>query len=110
MCLHSHDMYVEAFHHVIKYKFLKSRKNKRIDTLIHKLFEYLQFKSYDRLIKVEKGKITGRIALIKKRHSNSLSMSSNMVLKVNSVTWEVQSENGLSKYIIEKVLDECSDH
>ena len=65
-------MFVEAFHHVIKYKFLKSRKNKRIDTLIHKLFEYLRFKSYDRLTKLDKGKVTGRITLINKRHSNSL--------------------------------------
>ena len=52
-------MYVEAFHRVLKYNFLKGKHNKRVDALIYALLEYLRFKSIDRLIKLEKGKITG---------------------------------------------------
>ena len=59
------NMYVEAFHHVLKYIFLKGKHNKCVDALIYALFEYLRFKSFDRLIKLEKGKITGRLALVK---------------------------------------------
>ena len=69
------NMYLEAFHHVLKYKFLKGKKNKRVDRLIQALMEFLRHKSFDRLIKFEKGKVTGRIGIIQKRHDTSKSLS-----------------------------------
>ena len=59
-------MYLEAFHHFLKYKFLKAKKNKRLNRLIQALMEFLRHKSFDRLIKFEKGKLTNRIAMIHK--------------------------------------------
>jgi len=50
------NMYTEAFHHVLKYNFLHGKKNKHLDKLIQALIEYLRQKSFDRLIKLEKGK------------------------------------------------------
>ena len=104
------NMFVEAFHHVLKYKFLKGVKNKRVDALIHSLLEYLRFKSFDRLIKFEKGKVTGRISLIQKRHTSSKSLSPDSVSIINSTTWEIQSENGSNVYVVEKASNDCSDH
>ena len=45
------NMYVEAFHHILKYKFLKGKRNKRLNRLIHALMEFLRHKLFDRLIK-----------------------------------------------------------
>lgn len=104
------NMFVEAFHHVLKYKFLKGVKNKRVDALIHSLLEYLRFKSFDRLIKFEKGKVTGRISLIQKRHTSSKSLSPDSVSVINTTTWEIQSENGSNIYVVEKTSNDCSDH
>ena len=74
------------------------------------MFKYLRFKSFDRLIKCEKGKLTGRISLIQKRHSSSKCLSLDSISVVNTISWEVQSENGCKKYIVEKISDDCSDH
>lgn len=104
------NMFVEAFHHVLKYKFLKGIKNKRVDVLIHSLLEYLRFKSFDRLIKFEKGKITGRVLLIQKRHTSSKSLPFDSVSMINTTTWEIQSESGTNKYVVEKISSDCSDH
>ena len=47
-------MHVEAFHHILKYKFLKGKRNKRLDRLIHALMEFFRHKSFDRLINLKK--------------------------------------------------------
>ena len=74
-------MYVESFHHILKHNFLKGKANKRVDALIYALLEYLRFKTFDRLIKHEKGKMTGRISLIQKRHKASEGLSIDLVKK-----------------------------
>ena len=55
--------------------FLKGRRNKKLDKVIHAIMKFLGQKSFDRLIKFEKGKITGRIAIILTRLSASESLS-----------------------------------
>ena len=103
------NMYTEAFHHVLKYNFLCGKKNKRLDKLIQALMEYLRQKSFDRLIKFEKGKITGRISLIQKRHTTSQSLSISLVTAVDSTSWIVQSEmqSGM-QYTVEELSKKCS--
>ena len=110
LCGLNTNMYVEAFHHVLKYNFLRGKHNKRIDALIYALFEYLRFKSFDRLIKVEKGKITGRLALIQKRHKASQKLSFDLVSSVDPVTWKVKSEEAFNIYTVEKQNKCCSDN
>ena len=51
---------------VFAVKFLKAKKNKPFNRLIQALMEFLRHKSFDRLIKFEKGKVTNRIAMIHK--------------------------------------------
>ena len=104
------NMYVEAFHHILKYKFLKGKRNKRLDRLIHALMEFLRHKSFDRLIKFEKGKVTGRIAVIQKRHSASESLSFEAIREVDACIWNVQSESEPNEYTVRQLYEECNEN
>ena len=104
------NMYVEAFHHILKYKFLNGKRNKRLDRLIHALMEFLRHKSFDRLIKFEKGKVTGRIAIIQKRHNASKSLPLDAVRVVDSCTYQVQSGSEPNEYTIHQLSEECSEN
>ena len=68
-------VYVEAFHKVLKYIYLKGRVNKRLDKCIFVLLKLARDKGFERLIKIEKGKNTERIKLIRARHQQSLKIS-----------------------------------
>lgn len=58
------NMYVESFHRTLKYVYMKGRVNKRIDNLIHILMKVSRDKAFERLCKLEKGKISGRLSII----------------------------------------------
>ena len=61
------NMYVESFHKLIKYIYTRGRVNLRIVKLLHKLLKVARDEAFERLCKMEKGKISGRVALIRKR-------------------------------------------
>ena len=71
------NMYVEYFHKVLKYIYFKGKTNKRVDKCIQVLLKYNRDKAFDpdkafdHFIKFEKGKQTGRIRVINKRHQSS---------------------------------------
>ena len=50
------NMYAEAFHHVLKYLYLKGTTNKRVDKCVHVLMRLARDKGFERLVKLEKGK------------------------------------------------------
>ena len=63
------NMFVEAFHRVLKYVYLKGTVNKRIDACISMLLRFARDKLFDRLQKkLEKGENTSRLQLIANRH------------------------------------------
>ena len=66
------NMFVEAFHRVLKYGYLKGKVNKRLDNCILNLLRYFRDKTFDRLIKVTKGKSTNRVNMIHGRPLRSL--------------------------------------
>ena len=49
-------MYIEAFHHVLKYIYLNEKVNKRVDKSIHTLLKINGDKTFERLINMTKGK------------------------------------------------------
>ena len=51
------NMYVEAFHRVLKYIYFKGKVNKQLDKCIGILMKLARDKGYKRLVKLEKGKI-----------------------------------------------------
>ena len=59
------NMYVEAFHRVLKYVYLKGKVNKRLDNCIGILLKLARDKGFERIAKMEKGKISERITQIR---------------------------------------------
>ena len=58
-------MYVEAFHCVLKYIYMKGKVNNRLDKCIFVLRKLARDKGFERLVKIEKGKNTERICIIR---------------------------------------------
>ena len=103
------NMYVEAFHRVLKHIYMKGTCNKRIDKCIHVLLKLERDKAFERLIKLEKGKISARLSVIRKRHLASQKLSSSLISVVNNNTWSVQSSTDSDKsYTVEKDKHECN--
>ncbi len=64
-------MHAEAFHRVLKIVHLKHKRNRRLDNLIHVLFQIARDTAYENLQKIEKGKHSHRICDINKRHKTA---------------------------------------
>lgn len=71
------NMYVEAFHRVLKYTYIyvyfKGRK--RLDKCLQVLLKLARDKGFERLVKMERGKNAERINMIRMKHNNSISFS-----------------------------------
>ena len=86
------NMYMEAFHRVLKYIYLKGKVNKRVDHCVHTLLKIARDKGYERLVKLEKGKQSLRFKMIKDRHKSSIKLSVNQVKSQDQSTWLVTSD------------------
>ena len=58
-------MYVERVHRLLKYVYMRGQHNRRVDKLLFILMKVARDKGFERLCKLEKGKLTGRLAIIK---------------------------------------------
>ena len=83
------NMYVEAFHRVLKYIYMNGRINKRVDNCINTLMKITRDKAFERLIKLTKGKKTKRLIDIHKRHLTSKDMTVDSVEQVEHGVWDV---------------------
>ena len=102
------NMYVESFHRLLKYVYMRGRINKRVDKLLHILMKVARDKGFERLCKLEKGKISGRLSLIRKRHFESTRLSDTSVTQVNSSQWMVTSSDSTRQYTICEDMKVCS--
>ena len=105
-------MFAEAFHRVFKYNYLKSKVNKRVDAALFHLNKFNRDKTFDRIIKLTKGKCTGRTNLIFSRHQLSLELSFNNIWcdEDSSNEWNVKSESHEGKtYLAQKIVMECKN-
>ena len=111
------NMYVEAFHHVLKYIYLNGKVNKRVDKCIHTLLKITRDKTFERLIKMTKGKKTKKITEIHKRHLASHEMTMESVIAIQERIWEVKSSRNERKYMValenlvspEKCMLKCNE-
>ena len=102
------NMYVEAFHRVLKYLYLKEKVKKRMDKCIYPLLKLCRDKAFERFAKLEKGNISKRISLIVKRHQTSVEMSHNSVTVVKSgEKWNVGSSDGKREYTVRFQHTQC---
>ena len=91
----STNMFVEAFHRVLKYDYLKGTVNRRLDTLVCILLRVAKDKAFDRLIKLSKGKASvNKLRTIRDRHCTSAKMSQQNITKDEAGCWFVKSERG----------------
>ena len=101
-------MYVEAFHRVLKYIYMKGKVNKRLDKCIFVLLKLARDKGFERLVKIEKGKNTERIRLIRSRHQKSMELSFAQieVTKEDNV-WKLSSSDNSNVYHVTLQHEEC---
>jgi len=71
--------FVEPFHKVFKYQYLKGKTNNCLANCLLNLLQYVRDKTCDRLIKLTKGKVTTCINIIQERHLRSLTLSTGSV-------------------------------
>ena len=97
------NMYVESFHRLLKHVYMKGKVNKRVDNLLHILIKISRDKAFERLCKLEKGKVSGRLTTIRKRHWASTTLSFHSLVKKSSYReWNVYSSDKNDEYIVSK--------
>ena len=102
------NMYVESFHRVLKYVYLKGKVNKRADKCVGMLLKLARDKGYERLVKLEKGKNSERINTIRARHQASLNMPLSLVHTTEEyATWEVESSDTKHTYSVCEENKQC---
>ena len=106
------NMFCESFHKVFKYSYLKGKVNKRVDRCLVNLLKFNRDKTFERVIKLTKGKCTQKIKAINERHQASLKMSFNSVTENDEndggKSWFVRSEDGKQVYSVDQ-RDDCTE-
>lgn len=98
-------MLVESFHRMLKFIYLERKQNRRVDHLLYKLLKIARDKSYEQLIKTEKGKITAKSRESLKRHEKALAL--NVTRKAEN-EWKVMSDvPGKSHQVQKTSLEPC---
>ena len=105
------NMFAKAFHRVFKYKYLKGKVNKRVDTCLFYLVKFNRDKCFERVMKLTKGKSSKRLSVIHDRHRGSLSLSFDAVESNdnNSNSWLVQSSDSEDRYTVDQLLPKCNN-
>jgi hypothetical protein len=104
------NMFVEAFHRVLKIIHLNNKQNRRVDSLLHVLLRFARNLIFKQLEQVEKCKITHRKCEINKRHKAVAEMQRNVVLRNSKGIsgWRMESFNDKGNfYILQLVQEEC---
>ena len=101
------NMYAESFHRLIKYIYMRGRSNRRIDKLLHILMKVARDKAFERLCKLEKGKVSGQLALIRKRHIESTKLPTQSVTQCNNTQWSVTSSDDTREYTVCEETQMC---
>ena len=103
------NMHVESFHRLLKYVYMKGRINKRVDKCIRLLLKIARDKGFERLFKLEKGKVSHRISCINQRHKSSVELSTDLIQDNGFDLWRVvSSKNPLLYYDVHKEDVRCS--
>lgn len=72
---------------MLKYVYLKSRKNQRLDVLLNTLFKILRDKAFKRLIQLEEGYVNHKINYINRRHRSNVEVKE--ITEISNQEWHV---------------------
>nr|XP_021002468.1 uncharacterized protein LOC110282744 [Parasteatoda tepidariorum] len=97
------NMHIERMHRTIKCIYLEGEKVKRLDKTIHCLMQFVRDKLFDRLIALEKGKIS----TLRNRHKTSKSLTSD-IYPQNENEWVIHSQTRIGEMYYVRKADECS--
>lgn len=100
------NMHIERMHYTIKYLYLKGKHNKRLDKAIGAILKFVRDKLFDRLITINKGKLSGKIKELRVRHKSSQSLDLNLVVPTDTA-WQVPSSSSGEIYLVEQRKSEC---
>ena len=104
------NMKLERWHRQLKYEESGGTVVKRLDKAITTVTNAIAKKLLSRLISMERGKLTARVALIRKRHRSCLEMNENYSIVENGNKFVVMKSIGSSliTYDVEKTDENCS--
>lgn len=69
--------------------------------------KYDRDKAFERLVKLEKGKMSGRMTTIMKRHTASTLLSPSLLTATEECTWTVRSSEGNHNYTVVRESENC---
>lgn len=95
------NMHIERMHETIKYIYLNGKVVKRLDKAINALMKFVRDKLFERLITLNKGKISSKIKDLRARHKTSECMNPNLVM-VREQGWDVPSTSCQEFYKVEE--------
>ncbi|GFX28880.1 MULE domain-containing protein [Trichonephila clavipes] len=101
------NMHVESMHKTLKYIYLKGRNAKRLDKTIYALMRFIRDKLVDKLIVMNKGKLTSKLKDLRQRHKTSLSLSTATIIE-NESGYIVPSSSTHETYLIQENNTNCS--
>ncbi|GFS68422.1 MULE domain-containing protein [Trichonephila clavipes] len=101
------NMHVESMHETLKYIYLKGRNAKRLNKTIYALMRFIRNKLVDRLIVMNKGKLTSKLKDLRQRHKTSLSLSTATITE-NESGYIVPSSSTHETYLIQENNTNCS--
>nr|XP_015839957.1 PREDICTED: uncharacterized protein LOC107398909 isoform X2 [Tribolium castaneum] len=91
------NMHIERMHHTIKYLYLQGKKAHRLGKTINKLMKFIKDKLFERLIIINKGKISTKV---KKYQQKSRICEASTKLVLSSTSKEI--------YIVEEKRSGCN--
>jgi len=106
----STNMVLESLHKQIKYHYLLGLTCKRLDKSIHALMRLTNRDVFKRLIKLHRGKPSGKMRSISKSHENSTTVKDEHISSITNKLWSVVS--GSKKdiaYEVTKINNTCPE-
>ena len=103
------NMFCEAFHRVFKYTYLKGKANKRVDKCLVNLIKFNGDKTFGRIKKLTKGKLTQKLSMIQARHRNSLNLDFGSITQSEGNSWICKSEDRKINFAVIMNSQRCDD-
>ncbi|GFS87458.1 MULE domain-containing protein [Trichonephila clavipes] len=95
------NMPFESMHKTLKYIYLKGRNAKWLYKTIYALMRSIRDKLVDRLIVMNKGKLTSKLKDLRQRHKISLSLSTALIIE-NESGYIVPSSSSIGTYLVQE--------
>lgn len=96
------NMHLERIHCTLKYTYLKGKHVKRLDKGINAIMRLVRDKCIERLITLNKGKISSNLSAIRLRHKTSMNLKLNLISPCEN-GWKVASQRNTDLYLIRQV-------